>query len=175
MSCHICYAGNNMYLCRKNTIMVKYKVMLTLEEEEALKTIVSKGSQKSRKVVNALILLNCNERERKKPTNEQISSMLQISMRKIDRVKGRFVEEGLKVALEGRPREREYKRKVDGDLEAHLIALSCSQAPEGFSRWSLRMLADKAVELAYVESLSYETVRRVLKKTNLSRGKQKGG
>jgi hypothetical protein len=66
-------------------------------------------------------------------------------------------------------------RKLDGDLEAHLLALSCSKAPEGFARWSLRMLADKAVELKYAKSLSYETVRRVLKKTKLSRGKQKGG
>jgi hypothetical protein len=96
-------------------------------------------------------------------------------MRKIDRVKQRFVEEGLEIALNGHPKEREYLHKVDGDLEAHLLALSCSKAPEGFARWSLRMLADRAVELKYVESLSYETVRRVLKKTNLSRGKQKDG
>jgi hypothetical protein len=85
------------------------------------------------------------------------------------------VEDGMDIALHGHPKEREYKRKVDGDLEAHLIALSCGDAPSGFSRWSLRMLASKAVELQYVESISYETVRRVLKKTNLSHGKHKGG
>ncbi|SHE34723.1 Homeodomain-like domain-containing protein [Mariniphaga anaerophila] len=85
-------------------------------------------------------------------------------MKKIDRVKMRFVEEGLDIALEGHKGERVYKKKVDGDLEARLIALSCSEAPEGFSRWSLRMLADKAVELEYVDEISHETVRRVLKK-----------
>ena len=155
--------------------MIKYKVTLTSEEREELNMIISKGSHKSQKVLNALILLNCDESESRKASNEQISGILKVSMRKIDRVKARFVEEGLKVALEGRPREREYTGKVDGDLEAHLIALSCSEAPEGFARWSLRLLADKAVELQYVDSLSHETVRRVLKKTNLSRGKVKDG
>jgi len=87
-------------------------------------------------------------------------------MKKIDRVKKRFVEDGLEIALTGRPKDREYDRKVDGDLEAKLVAISCSEPPEGFSRWSLRMLADKAVELEYVDSISHETVRRTLKKTN---------
>jgi len=155
--------------------MVKYKVTLTSEEVNQLNKIVNKGSHKSQKVLNALILLNSNEHGDKKHTNEQISDILQISMRKIDRVKRRFVEEGLNIALEGHPQEREYKRKADGDLEARLIALSCGEAPSGFSRWSLRMLADKAVELQYVESISHETVRRILKKTNLNRGKQKVG
>ena len=155
--------------------MIKYKVTLTSEEREELNTLVSKGSHKSQKVLNALILLNCDENESNKVSNEQLSSILKVSMRKIDRVKARFVDEGLKVALEGLPREREYIRKVDGDLEARLVALSCSEAPAGFARWSLRLLADKAVELQYVESLSHETVRRVLKKTNLSRGKVKAG
>ena len=144
--------------------MDKYKVTLTNEEKKQLHAITNKGSHKSQKVLNALILLNCDESEGKKPTNEQISDILKVSMRKIDRVKKRFVEDGLEVALNGQPREREYLRKVDGDLEAHLIALSCSKAPPGFARWSLRMLADKAVELEYVDSLSHETVRRVLKK-----------
>ena len=151
--------------------MVKYKVTLTQAEQEQLNIIVSKGSHKSQKVLNALILLNSDESNEKKHTNEQISEILRISMRKIDRVKKRFVEEGLDIALSGHPKDREYERKADGDLEARLIALSCSEAPAGFSRWSLRMLADKAVELQYVESLSHETVRRVLKKTNSSRGR----
>ena len=87
-------------------------------------------------------------------------------MKKIDRVKKRFVEDGFEVALLGHPKNREYEKKVDGDLEAHLIAISCSEPPEGFSRWSLRMLADKVVELEYVDSISHETIRRTLKKTN---------
>ena len=151
--------------------MTRYIVTLTQEERTDLQLIVNKGSHKSQKVLNALILLNCDVNEGKKYSNEQISDILQISMRKIDRVKERFVESGIDVALNGHPKNREYERKVDGDLEAHLIALSCSKAPEGFARWSLRMLADKAVELQYVDNLSHETVRRVLKKTNSSRGK----
>ena len=96
-------------------------------------------------------------------------------MRKIDRVKKRFVEEGLDVALHGRKGNRIYAKKADGDFEAHLIALSCSEPPEGFARWSLRLLADKVVELDYIGSISHETVRRVLKKTKLDLGNTRGG
>jgi transposase len=156
--------------------MKKYRVTLREDELVQLNTIVNKGSHKSQKVLNALILLNSNEKSGEvKPSNEEISKILHVSMRKIDRVKQRFVEEGLEIALNGHPKEREYLRKIDGDLEAHLLALSCSKAPEGFARWSLRMLADKVVELKYVESISYETVRRTLKKTKLSRGRLKDG
>ena len=88
-------------------------------------------------------------------------------MKKIDRVKKRFVEEGLEVALKGQGRDRIYTKKVDGDAEAHLVALSCSQPPEGFARWSLRLLADKAVELGYFEDISHETVRRTLNKNEI--------
>ena len=151
--------------------MIKYKATLTQEEQEQLSVIVSKDSRKSQKVLNALILLNIDESVEKTHGNEQISKILQISMRKIDRVKKRFVEDGLDIALNGHPQEREYKRKADGDLEARLIALSRSEAPSGFARWSLRMLSEKAVELQYVDSLSHETVRRVLKKTDFDPGK----
>jgi hypothetical protein len=118
-------------------------------------------------VLNALILLGCDEGlyQQEKLTKEQISRVLPVSQRKIERVKRRFVEEGLEVALAKRPPRREYRRKADGDFEAHLVALSCSQPPAGHARWSLRLLADKMVELEYVDSVSYETVRRVLKKT----------
>ena len=148
--------------------MIKYRVSLSEEERKELQTISSKGSHKSQKVLNALILLNVdtNKPKESRSTNESISNVLNISMKKIDRVKKRFVEDGLEIALYGHPKEREYEKKVDGDLEAKLIALSCSKAPEGFSRWSLRLLADKAVELEYIDSISHETVRRTLKKTN---------
>ena len=146
--------------------MVKYRVTLTKEERKELTSIVSKGSQKSQKVLNALILLNVDENQPKesRSINESISSVLQISMKKIDRVKKRFVEESLDVALCGHTKEREYESKVDGDFEAKLIALSCSEASEGYARWSLRLLADKVVDLEYIDSISHETVRRVLKK-----------
>ena len=93
------------------------------------------------------------------------------SPRTIDRVKKRFAEEGLEAVLERRPTTREYEVKIDGDVEAHLIALSCSEPPPGYARWSLRMLADKMIELNYIDSISHVSVGEVLKKTNLSRGK----
>jgi len=98
-----------------------------------------------------------------------------ISMKKIDRVKKRFVEEGIDIALDKRKADRIYKKKADGDFEAHIIALSCGDPPEGFTRWSLRLLADKAVELDYIDSISHEAIRRILKKTNSSLGNKKGG
>jgi hypothetical protein len=146
-----------------------YTVTLTKDECEALYELTSKGKHNSQQILNALILLNCDKSEWNvnHSTNEEISRVLNISMRKIDRVKKRFVEEGLEVALNGKESERVYSKKVDGDLEAHLIALSCSEPPEGFSRWSLRLLADKVVELGYVEDISHETVRRALKKNEI--------
>ncbi|ACF45128.1 hypothetical protein Paes_0063 [Prosthecochloris aestuarii DSM 271] len=97
-------------------------------------------------------------------------------MKTIDRVKKRFVEEGLDMALTGKPSTRVYRRKADGDLEAHLIALSCSAASEGHQRWTLRLLADKAVELNYVDSISYEDgCAQGAKKTTLSLGSKKDG
>lgn len=146
--------------------MVKYKVTLTQEERKELSQLTSKGSHKSQKILNALILLNCDvgEQQKNKLTNEKIAEVLNISTKKIDRVKKRFVEEGLEVALNGHKGTRVYKKKIDGEMEAHLVALCCSEPPEGFSRWSLRLLADKAVELEYVDSISHETVRRLLKK-----------
>ena len=94
---------------------------------------------------------------------EAVARILRISVRKVDRVKKRFVEEGLEAALGGRQRRPTYVRKADGEFEAHLVALSCSEPPEGHSQWSLRMLADRVVELGHIDSVSHETVRRVLK------------
>src|SRR5215210_8608301 len=147
--------------------MINYRVTLTKEEREQPTSIVSKGYHSAQQYRVAYILLNCDQGEYgEKITNEQISSVLKISMRMIDRVKQRFVEDGFEACLDRKPRSKSKPRKADGDLEAHLVALSCSKAPEGFSRWSLRMLADKLVEMEYLESISHETIRRVLKKTN---------
>lgn len=148
--------------------MKKYRVTLRKEERGMLEAMVQKGSHKSQKVLNALVLLNCDEGrfQDHRVKNEDVVSVLRISMRKIDRVKKRFIEEGFDTALTGHKQERTYERKADGDFEAHLIALSCSAPPEGFARWSLRLLADRAVELKYIDSISYETIRRVLKKRN---------
>jgi hypothetical protein len=157
--------------------MRKYKVTLTNEERQDLSLIVQKGKHRSQKVLNALILLNCDEGEYQssRSRNEDIAKVLQISMRKIDRIKRAFVENGLEIALNGTKGQRVYEKKADGDFEAHLIALSCSEPPEGFARWSLRLLADKVIELNYVDTISHETIRRVLKKTKSSRGVNKAG
>ena len=157
--------------------MKKYIVTLTKNERETLGKLTSKGKHRSQKILNTLILLGCDEGEYqiKRSTNEEISRILNISMRKIDRVKKRFVEEGLDIALNGRKGNRVYDKKGDGDFEAHLVALSCSEAPEGFARWSLRLLADRVVELGYIDSISHEAVRRVLKKTKLNLGVTKDG
>ena len=148
--------------------MEKYIVTLEPQEREQLEALVSKGKHAAQKVLTALVLLNCDssiERQRRR-SSEELAEVLQISARKIDRVKRRFVEEGLEATLDRRPSQRVYERLVDGDAEAHLIALSCSEPPPGHARWSLKLLAEKAVELQYVETISHETVRRTLKKTN---------
>lgn len=156
--------------------MVHYKVTLTVAEREQLKAIMSKGKHASQQFRNACILLNCDCGKHGQPfSNEQISQLLQITTKTVERVKQRFVEDGFEACIERKPYPEVKESKTDGDFEAHLIALSCSKAPQGRSRWSLRLLADKMVELKYAESVSHETVRQVLKKTKLSRGKSKDG
>lgn len=157
--------------------MKKYIVTLTEDEREALGILTSKGKHKSQKILNALILLGCDESkfQEKHLIGKEIARVLNVSMKKIDRIKKRFLEEGLDIALSGRKASRIYVKKADGDFEAHLVALSCSNPPEGFTRWSLRLLADKVVELDYINSVSHETIRRVLKKTKLSLGNIKNG
>jgi hypothetical protein len=157
--------------------MKKYIVTLTEDERNVLGVLASKGKHKSQKILNALILLGCDEgrHQVKRSTNEEMSRVLNTSMKKIDRVKRRFVEEGFEVALNGKKGSRIYTKKADGDFEAHLVALSCSEPPEGFARWSLRLLADKVVELNYIDSISHEAVRRVLKKTKSSLGNGMNG
>ena len=157
--------------------MKKYTITLTKDERDNLKKIKSKGRHKSQKLINSLILLGCDEGkyQEKKSTNEEISRVLTIGMRKIDRIKKRFVEHGLDITLNGMKGNRVYARKADGDFEAHLVALSCSEPPEGFARWSLRLLADKVVELKYIDKISHETIRQVLKKTNSNLGDIKAG
>ena len=145
---------------------VLYRVTLTQEERAALQGIAARGNHGSQKVLNALILLGCDEGafQECKKTAARLTEVLPISMKKVDRVKRRCVEHGLEVALDKRKADRQRMKKTDGDFEAHLIALSCSKPPQGQARWSLRLLADKVVELEYVESISHETVRRILKK-----------
>jgi transposase len=156
--------------------MVRYKVTLTKEEHEQLKAILGKGKHSSQQYRNACILLNSDEGQYgQKLSNEQIAQVLQINSKTVERVKQRFVEEGFEECIERKPYPKKGPKKADGDFEAHLIALSCSEAPEGYARWSLRLLADKMVELKYTDSISHETVRQVLKKTKSNRGGSKDG
>lgn len=157
-----------MFIFGKTHILAKrYKVTLTKEERDRLTSIVNKGKHKSQTYRAAYILLNTDKGEFSNmpgSINEEISKVLMIGMRTIDRVKKQFVEKGIDACLGRKPTTRIYDRKVDGDTEAHLITIACSKPPKGFAKWSLRLLADRMVELNYVESLSHETVRTVLKK-----------
>jgi len=156
--------------------MVRYKVTLTQEEHETCKKLLSKGSHSSHQYRNACILINTDEGPHgQKLSNEQIAQVLQINPKTVERVKQRFVEEGFDECLDRKPYPKKGPKKADGDFEAHLVALICSEAPEGYARWSLRMLADKMVELNYTDSISHETVRQVLKKTKSNRGGSKAG
>ena len=156
--------------------MIRYTIKLTKSEVDELMAIINKGSHTSQTFRTAYILLNCDEgRFAEKVTNEQISKVLKVGMRTIDRVKKKFIEEGFEAVLERRPTSRVYETKSDGDVEAKLVTLCCSEPPKGFAKWSLRLLADKMVELKYVESISHVTVRSILKKTNLNLGKLKAG
>lgn len=144
-----------------------YRVTLTPEEREQLRQMVSRGKADARKLAHARILLQADEAEGGPGrTDERIASALDTATRTVERVRERFVEQGLDAALLPKPSKRVYARKLDGRQEARLIALACSKPPVGKARWTLRMLADEMVELEVVESLSHETVRQALKKTS---------
>src|SRR3990172_9568176 len=133
--------------------MKRYRVTLAGEERETLGQITRTGSHQSQKVINVLILLNCDEgkfNDRRASCGAAVSAILRISLRKLDRVKRRFVEEGLAATLGGRQgRRATYARKADGDFAAHLIALSCSKPPQGYAQWSLRLLAEACLTKRY--------------------------
>lgn len=154
--------------------MPKYTIKLMKEEVDALTAVINRGKHSSLAFRAAYVLLNCDKGEHSvNPdiTNAEITKILKIGGRTIDRIKKKFIEEGLDGVLKRRESNQNYTKKMDGDLEAKLVSLCCSDPPEGHSRWSLRLLADKLVELKYVDSISHVSVRRVLKKTNLSLGK----
>jgi transposase len=154
--------------------MVRYTIKLSKSEVEDLTAIINKGRHTSQAFRSAYILLNCDKgdyAQNPSATNEEIAKYLMIGVRTIDRIKKKFIEEGFDSVLQRRPSSQNYTKKMDGDLEAKLVTLCCSEPPEGYAKWSLRLLADKLVELNYVDSISHVSVRRALKKTNLSLGK----
>lgn len=149
----------------------KYVVMLMEQERGALRALISSGKGAARKLSHARILLKADSNAGGPGwTDAAISAGVDVGTATVERVRKRFVEEGLEAALTPRPFSRQRPRKLDGDGEAHLIALTCSESPAGHARWTLRLLADRMVALEYVDSLSYQTVRRVLKKTSSSPG-----
>jgi len=148
----------------------KYIVRLSEEERTELEKLISSGNNAARKLTHARILLKADAADGSHWTDEQIKKSLDTSISTIERVREAFVEEGLEAALNHKRPRKVKEGKLDGEQEAHLIALACSPSPEGRKRWTLRLLADKMVALEYVDSLSYETVRQTLKKTNLSLG-----
>jgi len=156
--------------------MIHYKVTLTKAERDTLSQILNKGKHTSQQYRSACILLNCDDGEHgQRMSNEHIAQFLQIAPKTVERLRQKFVTEGFEACLERKPYPEVKSKKVDGDMEAHLVALSCSTAPSGYARWSLRLLSEKMVELQYADEISHETVRQVLKKTKLNRGEPKDG
>ena len=150
--------------------MKKYIVELTSKERKQLQQLVKKGKVPGYKIRHAQMLLKTDQGNKGQGwPDAQVAEVFAAHVTTVERLRKRFVEQGLEAALE-RNKRNNYARKLDGNGEAHLIAIACSDPPTGRSEWSLRLLADRLVELSVVDSISYMTVSRTLKKTNLSRG-----
>lgn len=145
----------------------KYPVVLSTAERTELTHLIAAGTAPARKLTHARILLKADQSERGPAwVDERIAEAVEVSQPTIARIRKQYVEDGLAAALNRRPSRRVYQHKLDGAQEAQLIALACSAPPSGQARWSLRLLADRLVELEMVETLSYQTVARTLKKTS---------
>jgi transposase len=149
----------------------KHRVILTNEQRAELKALISAGTGPARRATHARILLKADASPAGPAWDDAaIAAAVEVSRPTVERVRKRFDQEGLTAALEHRPPSATRPRRLDGAQEAHLIALTCSDPPDGAGRWTLRLLAEKMVRLEYVEEVSYETIRRTLKKTNSSPG-----
>lgn len=144
----------------------KYIIKLSNKEREELQSMLRRGKHAAKKLRKARVLLKADDGCKDK----EIASELSLSVRQIENMRKHFVEEGFENFLQGRYRNRQYFRKLDGKQEAQLSAIACSSPPEGRKRWTLHLLADRMVELHYVDCISHEAVRQVLKKTKLSLG-----
>ena len=148
----------------------RYPVLLSEPERVQLKAMIATGTDTAARLQHARVLLKADQgRQGPAWTDERIAEAVEVSQPTVSRIRRQYVEEGLEAALNRRPSTRVYTAKLDGVQEAKLIALSCGKPPEGQAKWSLRLLADKLVELE-VANVSYQTVRRTLKKTHSSRG-----
>ncbi len=149
----------------------RYRITLTEQERGDLQKLVSTGKGAAKKLVRARIMLLADQAPSGPGKRDgAIVESLGCGRVTVERVRKQFVEDGLETALQPPPRKRVYERRLDGKAEAHLVALVCGSPPAGRARWTLRLLADRMVALEYVEEVSYETVRRTLKKTKSSRG-----
>ena len=149
----------------------RYRVTLTEQERQELQKMVSTGKAAAKKLLRARIMLLADQSEGGSAKSDPgICDALGCGRATVERVRKQFVEEGLEATLQPARSRRVYERRLDGKAEAHLIALTCGAAPEGRARWTLRLLADRMVALQHIETVSHETVRRTLKKTNSSRG-----
>jgi transposase len=148
----------------------RYRVTLDPDERGELEKLISRGKGAARRLAHARILLHADQGEgRLGKTDAEIAEAVGVSVATIERVRQRFVEEGLEAALNPRPSPRLYPRKLDGEAEARLIALARGPPPEGRARWTLRVLAERMVVLGHIAAVSHETVRTTLKETNSSR------
>ena len=146
----------------------RYRITLTVQERKDLEALTRNGKTGAKKFINARALLLCDAGPGGPSwTVAAAAEALGVTTRKIEHLKKRFVEDGLEAALVRKTREKPPRDLIfDGAFEARLIALACSDAPEGYQRWTVRLLADKAVELNFASSVSHMTVQRVLKKMN---------
>ena len=151
--------------------MKRYIVTLTDTERAELRKLISTGKGAARRLAHARVLLKADQGL----TDERIASEVEVGLATVERVRRRFVEEGLSAALDPHRPERPREHKIDGQVEAHLVALACSAPPAGKARWSLRLLADQLVELEYLPAVSHETVRQTLKQTRSHPGASKSG
>lgn len=155
---------------------IKYHVTLTKEEREELKQLVAKGKTQGYRIRHAQMLLALDEiAENKEWTDQKISKAYAATEKSIGNLRKRFVEQGLEMALGRQKRENPPKIKIDGEIEAKIVALTCSDAPEGYSQWTLRLLANKVVELGIMDSVSHTAISDCLKKTKLSHGYRSNG
>ncbi len=149
----------------------KYVVKLTATERVELEALTSKKKADVKKVLKAFVLLKADEGW----LDEEIVTAYGISLRTVERVRERFVEEGMEACLNRKPSSRVYRRKIEGEEEAYLIALCCSEPPEGHAHWTLKLLADKMVALEYSQSVCPETVRKALRQNELKPWQKKSG
>lgn len=148
-----------------------YRVTLTEEERRDLQALVSKGKAAARKLTRGRVLLLADQAEGGPAMGDAaIANVLRCGQATVERCRRQFVEEGLEEALNPKPTRRIYERRLDGKMEAHLVAIACGAPPEGRARWTLRLLADRLVGLGEIDSISHETVRQTLKKMSLSLG-----